>query len=181
MLFRSSTIPIVLLLLRLYHDETSRFIDHAYSRTVSRGRMLSTYLVVGVLWSIVNQFIIGAVMWQVGKNALPPGETFTTVVGAALIYLPAIWWIVGIVVVLLGWLPRAIQAVWLYFAFCFIVMYMGDLLKMPYAFKQLSVFNVLPHVPVDNMAWGVTLVVSIVALALGLIGYVGYRRRDLAT
>ncbi|MBM7699451.1 ABC transporter permease [Kurthia huakuii] len=176
-----STIPIILLLLRLYHDETSHFIDHAYSRTVSRGRMLSTYLVVGVLWSIVNQFIIGTVMWQVGKNALPPEETFATVVGAALIYLPAIWSIVGMVVVLLGWLPRAIQAVWLYFAFCFLVMYMGDLLKMPHALKQLSVFNVLPHVPVDSMTWGVTFVVSVVALALALIGYVGYRRRDLAT
>lgn len=176
-----STIPLILLLLRLYHDETSHFIDHAYSRTVSRGRMLGTYLGVAVVWSIMNQLIIGFVMWQVGKDALPKGETLTTIVGASFIYLPAIWCIVGLVVLFIGWVPRAVQVVWLYFAFCFIVMYIGDLLKLPRIVKQLSVFYALPHVPVEKVAWDVTLVVGFLALAFVVIGYIGYRRRDLAT
>lgn len=176
-----STVSIILLLLRLYHDEKAHFIDHAYSRVVSRGRLLGTYVVVGVIWSVINQVVIGSVIWQVGKNALPKGETAATLIGASVIYLPAIWFIAGLVVLLLGWLPRAIQAVWLYVAFCFMIMYMGDLLKMPHFVKQLSVFDVLPHMPVVHMTWGVPILISALAVILMGVGYIGYRRRDLMT
>lgn len=176
-----STIPIILILLRLYHDETAHFIDHAYSRAVSRRRLLTSYIFVASIWSVINQVIIGSVMWQVGQVAMPKGETAATVIGASLIYLPAIWCVAGLVVMLLGWLPRAIHLAWLYVAFCFIIMYMGDLLKMPHLLKQLSVFETLPHMPVEQMTWHVPLILCVLAVIFVGIGYIGYRRRDLVT
>ena len=100
-------------------------------------------------------------------------------VGAALVSLPAVLFLIGVALVLFGWLPRATVAAWGVFAVIVAVGIFGPLLDLPQWLLDLSPFEALPAAPAEDMTWTPVAVVSAIALALMAAGAAGFRRRDL--
>jgi ABC-2 type transport system permease protein len=78
-----------------------------------------------------------------------------------------------------GWLPRLAVACWAVLAVCFVVGYLGGLVRFPDWFENLSPFTHVPAVPVEAVAaQPLVNLVLVVALATAL-AVVGFRRRDI--
>nr|BFE73570.1 hypothetical protein GCM10020092_068710 [Actinoplanes digitatis] len=98
----------------------------------------------------------------------------------ALAYLPAVWLIVAVVVLVLGWLPRASAALaWVAVGYCAVIALFADSFDLPGWSRRASPFAHTPQVPLDNLGVAPLLVIGLVAASLVAVGYAGLRRRDL--
>lgn len=117
---------------------------------------------------------------------LAVGQAFATGAGdavrafaAQLAYLPAVLTMVGLVMLIDGWLPRWTWVGWVLLAFAFVIGWLGGLLDPPQWVVDLSPFSHTPRVPVESAAGWPLPALSVVALALLVVALVGFRRRDV--
>jgi ABC-2 type transport system permease protein len=80
---------------------------------------------------------------------------------------------------LFGWLPRFTVAVWGLLLAFIVVGEFGSLWKLPEWVMDLSPLRHAPTLPVTSGGVLPVVVLTVVALALSVLGYVGWRRRDL--
>lgn len=105
---------------------------------------------------------------QVGRLALAPVSA-----GAGVLVL------IGLAVLLVGVVPRWAGLAWLGLGFCVVVMFFGDLLKLPDWLVDISPFTHLALLPADTFDAAPYAVVLLLGAALLVLGVVGLRRRDL--
>jgi ABC-2 type transport system permease protein len=103
-----------------------------------------------------------------------------TAFSAQLAYLPAVLTLVGLVVLLDGWLPRWTWLGWAVLAFALVIGWLGGLLDPPQWVTDLSPFSHVPRVPVEDVSGVALAVLTLVAAGLVAVGLVGFRRRDVA-
>ena len=86
---------------------------------------------------------------------------------------------ISLAVFLLGVAPKAVGLVWFYLAYCFIVVYFGGLLDFPQWAKNLSVFELVPQIPLDDLTFKPLVMLTLGSLIITCLGFLGYNRRDI--
>lgn len=101
--------------------------------------------------------------------------------GATLAYAPAVLVLVSLTVLGHAIAPRAASLGWVALLACVVVMLFADLWQLPQAVRDLSPFEVLATVPVEQVA--IAPLVTLSAMAVGIVGLAVWRfeGRDLAT
>jgi ABC-2 type transport system permease protein len=99
----------------------------------------------------------------------------------ALLYLPALFVVVGAAIVLFGLRPRWTAGGWFVLAACFVIAMFGPLLDLPQWAFDLSPVQHVPPAPASAIR--ALPLVMLGALGVALIGggFAAFRRRDLAT
>ncbi|HLR61541.1 MAG TPA: ABC transporter permease [Lentibacillus sp.] len=174
-----STVPAVMAVLHVKGEESKHRLENIYSRTVSRLYLLSNYLVLAIVVSVMMQALVALGLWSAGLGVMDEPLAFSTIFSAAFVYLPAIWVITGLAVMLIGLLPKATALIWLYVFYGFVTVYIGGLLELPDWVLNLSVFEHVPQLPAADMEPENIFWMTGVAIVLLVIGYIGYRRRDM--
>ena len=165
--------------LRLRSEETGGRAEPLLATALGRTRWVTTYVAVALAGSLALMLAaglgigltygvaIGDVVGQVGS-----------LVGAAVAFVPALWVLVGVTLVLFGFAPRATAAAWAALAACFVIGLFAELFNLPGWVVDLSPFQHVPAMPSQGFA--LAPVVALTAVALGLIaaGVLGFRRRD---
>jgi len=118
-------------------------------------------------------------LWSTSTAVLDETITLGKMLKSVLVYLPAIWIMISIGVFLIGFFPRAASAVWLYVVFCFVVVYLGDLLKFPEWLMNISSFTHVPRLFVEEGGVPALAVMTVLSVIITLCGFIGYRRRDI--
>lgn len=174
-----STIPPLLAVLKLVGEERQNRVEHLLSRALSRSKLMISYIVIALITSFIMQFLSILGLWGAGSAVMDEAITFGSFFNAAMVYLPAMWMMIGIATVLIGWVPRLTSFVWIYLVFSFFVVYLGGLLKLPDWLIALSPYDHIPQLPVDDI--NLLRLIGLVGIALILIvvGLVGYRKRDI--
>ncbi|WP_088006676.1 ABC transporter permease [Indiicoccus explosivorum] len=175
-----STIPVLITFLKLKGEEKKGRTSHVLTRSVPRGRLLLGYLLLSLLVSLGVQLLTVTGLWAVGNAVLEGAFSFTILFKASVIYLPAMWVMLGLAVLLLGWLPRRTGLAYFYLAYSFFVVYLGGMLQLPDWLAGLSPFDYVPRLPVEEYEAGSMTLLTFAALALTVTGMYGYRRRDIA-
>lgn len=174
------SIPTVIVVLKLKGEEHKNRTEHFYSRTISRNRVLGSYTLLAVVESIILQLLVVLGLWGAGVTVMDDTLALGTVIGTAIVYLPAMWLIIGMTVVFVGVIPKLSSVVWLYVSFCFIVIYLGALLEFPKWLKDISVFEHIPQFPAEDMTWFSIVVIMIITITLIVVGFIGYNKRDIS-
>ncbi len=108
-----------------------------------------------------------------------PGQTVRLTL-AALGQLPAVWVMAALVLVIFGWLPRAVPAAWGLLVAFIVLGEFGALWDLPSWVLDLSPFAHSPTLPGQDVAWGSIVGLLAVAAFLTVLGLAGWRRRDLS-
>ncbi|MEE3851747.1 hypothetical protein VZC37_15500 [Gordonia sp. LSe1-13] len=99
---------------------------------------------------------------------------------ASLAQLPAACFFIGLTVGVIGVAPRLAWLPWVILAWSGVVTILGPSMNLGPEIMNLSVFHHVPHLPgVDVHALPPTLLAG-TGLILGVVGVVGFARRDLA-
>ncbi|MBP1968341.1 ABC-2 type transport system permease protein [Virgibacillus natechei] len=174
-----ATVPPIMAMNKLYGEEKKNRIEHLLGRAVSRTRLMGSYVVI----SIVNGFIMLSLtaigLWAAGAAVMEDGFAFGTIYGAALVYYPAMLVMIGLAVLLIGFLPRLASLIWLYVFYSFIVLYLGGLFQFPDWVGQLSPYGHISQLPVEEMEWVPVVILTVTAVVLLVVGFIGYRKRDM--
>src|SRR5690606_37387945 len=131
----------------------------------------------------VNGFVMISVsalgLWSAATAVMEEGLEFGIVFSAALVFYPAMLVMIGIAMFLNGFLPRLTQLVWVYFIYTFFVLYLGNLMQFPDWVGKLTPFGCIPQVPIEDPTFMPLFILSVIALGLMTISFVGFRNRDM--
>lgn len=100
-------------------------------------------------------------------------------VGAHLVFAPAILVVLAVAALLFGVVPGAVGATWAVFGFSMIIGFFGPIMNLPQWVVDLSPFTHVAALPLEELAWMPLFGLTLVAAALLAIGGYGFRTRDL--
>jgi ABC-2 type transport system permease protein len=166
--------------LRARAEETSGRAEPILATTTSRTAWLGSHLTVALAGS--GLVLLAAGLGEglaYGLTVGEPGQAFR-MAGVALVHLPAVWVVVAVAVLGIGWAARAAAiAGWAALGYCAVVELFADSFDLPGWAQRASPFVHLPEAPLETVTAPPLLIVTAVAAALVLAGLAGFRRRDV--
>ena len=140
-------------------------------------------------WSHIMFGILGPVLMLTAAG-FASGATYGAIVGdiggsapavleAALIQVPAVWFVVGVAVALYGLIPRAASLSWAVLVSSLLLGQLGQILQFPQWTLNLSPFSHIPRLPSADMEIAPLVVLTAIAVAFTAVGLAGFHRRDM--
>ncbi|MEU4775445.1 anibiotic ABC transporter [Micromonospora sp. NPDC023644] len=172
---------VVQALLRTRGDETDGVLEAVLATAVGRTRWLATQVVAAALGALAL-VLLGGLTTGLGYG-LVAGDPLGRAVelgGAALVRMPALLVVVGVVTALFGLLPRwSVALSWAALIAFLLLGQLGAVLDLPQAVLNLSPYTHVPSAPAVDPAALPLVVLTAVAAALLAAGTAGFRRRDV--
>ncbi|MEU6781920.1 hypothetical protein ABZ912_22175 [Nonomuraea angiospora] len=170
----------VLSVIRLRAEEVRGRIAPVLAGPTGRSTWYWSSLLVTALAVVVLPVVYGAAL-GVGA-ALSTGEPGLVgeVTWASLVRAPEVLVLLAVPAALLGLAPRAVNAAWAVLVYSGFMQVLGSYMNLPGWLVNTSVLSHLPWHPLGSFAPVATVVLTVLAAALAILGLYGLRRRDLA-
>ena len=166
--------------LRLRAEETSGRAEPILATATSRLTWLAGHLSVALAGTAVALLAIGVGEGVAYALTVSDFGQVPRLIGVALTYVPAVWLIVAVAVLAVGWFPRyAAVVAWVAVAYCAVVALFAGSFDLPGWTQRASPFAHTPQVPLDALTITPLVVLSVTALAMVAAGCTGLRHRDV--
>ena len=165
--------------MRLRAEETSGRLESLLATGLSRGRWLLGSLVATLGGTLLLLAVAGLGLGLTYGAVIHDSTQPLRMAGLTLVYAPAALVPAAVAVLLVGWLPRASAIAWAALAYCFVLGWLGGLIRPPRWAEVVSPFWHTPDVPAGPVTLVAPVVIALVAVALVVVGLVGFRRRDV--
>lgn len=165
-------------MLRAVAEESTFRAELLLATPVSRTAWVGSHLVVAVLGSVIVLGLTGLGTAVTYGIIVQDFSSLPRLVGAELTYLPAVWILTGVALLLYGLVPKAALAAWGAYAVVLISGILGDVLNLPEWLRGLSPFERTPALPANNFEFLPVAVITAVAVVLMAAGLASFRRRD---
>ncbi|OYD71025.1 ABC transporter permease [Rhodococcus sp. OK302] len=166
--------------LRLHSEETAQRVEPVTAGSIGRIRWASSHIVFALLGPAIALLVAGVaagVTYGVANGDV--GGTLPSILGAALVQLPAVWVLTGVTVFLFGVIPRFTPVAWgVFVAFLFIFL-VGSIAQLPQLVLDLEPFTHAPKLPGAPFEATPLVWLTLIAAALIATGLAAFRRRDL--
>ena len=173
--------PVFILIFKALREEKEGRTEPILSGAISRPHYLSGFIMLAFAASLLMPFVISLGYWFVSSLMLDDPLKFDTTIESMMVYVPAIWTMLGLGIFIIGVFPKAAMLCWAYFTYIFIVGFFGELLNIPTWAMNLSPFEFIPQLPLEEVNIATLLILTAAALALTVLGLIFYRRRDCFT
>jgi ABC-2 type transport system permease protein len=173
-----SAIPAVMAVLRLRSEEKRGRLEQIYGKAVSKPSNMAAYASLSFLLTLVLQLLTACGLWLAARSVMDDPPSFSAIVGAALVHVPAILTFVALSVFLIGVAPKFANLVWAFLVYTFIVIYMSDLVDLPRRMSEFTPTGLTPALPAEDFEIAPILLLSGIAVVLTVIGLYAYGRRD---
>lgn len=170
----------ILATLKLHSQETKKYSELLLTTSVTRTQWSLSNLIFGVLAPAIVLIIFALSMglsYDLITNNL--SDITIRIIGASLVYLPAIWIFTGISMILFGLLPRLASLSWAALAVIVIIDLMGQIFDISQWILNISPFTHVPQLLAGDTIETSFILLPVVALLLIIIGVLGYQRRDI--
>ncbi|WNM27442.1 ABC transporter permease [Demequina capsici] len=165
---------------QLRADEASGIIEPQLAGAVSRTRWALQRLAIPLVGAALLLLVGGWLMGAGYGSTIGDSSQGVRLAGATVAYLPAVLVIVGIAVMLFGYLPRlAVALSWALVGALWMVMIIGDALHLPAWALNLMPFSATPALPAEPMTWTPLVVMTMVGVGLVWAGLARFVRRDI--
>lgn len=176
-------VPSLMTMLKLRSEEQCGRTEHILSHPVSRLTYMAGYAIMAFITSVLMQCAIALGIYFVASATLqdPGALTLGYLLNATCVYLPAVWIMLGITILLIGLLPRISGMIWGYFAFTCFVTFIGRIPDiLPDWITKLTPLGYIPNLPADSIHYPTLIIMTLISILLTGIGFIFYRKRDLS-
>ncbi|MEO7586617.1 MAG: hypothetical protein ABIS84_01165 [Arachnia sp.] len=163
---------------RLNAEETAGHAEVVLATATPRTTLAGSHLGVGGGLAVALTLLVGALL-SLTASSDGSWTAFGHGAAAAAALLPGTVLVVGLAMLVIGWVPRAFPVVWAVIGWSIFASWVGALLQFPDWLLQLQPWGHLPKLPTENLTWPAIVVESLLGLGLLVAGLVGYRRRDI--
>ncbi|WP_084101762.1 ABC transporter permease [Demequina sp. NBRC 110051] len=174
-----AAIPSVQVMLRVRSEEMEDRVEPIMATATARPRYYAANVVLALLLPILYMGLAGVVIAALASGAelgVDVGEVWLQ----AFMMVPAIWTIVAVSVLIVGARPKVAVAAWAGVAATFVITLLGPSFKFPDWALGISPLWHAPNVIVADTDWTGLGWVTLFTLGFALVGFAGFRRRDLA-
>jgi ABC-2 type transport system permease protein len=166
--------------LRMRGEETANRLEPILATSVGRLRWAGSHLVFALLGTAVIVLVTGVMLGlSNGMRAHDAGGSVGRMLGAALVQLPAIWVVVGVTVVLFGFVPKFSAAGWGVAGLALLIGLFGPVVNAPQAVLDVSPFSHTPKLPGQVVTATPLIWLGLLALVAVGAGLGAFRRRDI--
>lgn len=175
-----AAVPGVQTMLKVRSEELADRVEPVLARPISRWRYLAPNAILALCAPALYLLLAGAlVAWRVDSADL--SLDFADVALQSAVTVPAVWTVVALAVAVTGALPRLGVIAWVGVLASFSITILGPLFDLPEAVLAISPFWHVPDVNLPDPQWSGLATISLITATFLAIGFVGFRRRDLAT
>lgn len=169
----------VQVVMRLYSEEQENRADPLLGGATTRWAHLASHAVIAFGSTALGMLVAGSVM---GWVADATGDTigFADVVGQAVATIPAVWVLVGLALAVVGAEPSRRLAGWMGVVATFALTLLGPMMNLDEWVLDISPLWHVPNIQAADPQWGGLVGLGLVAVAFTAVGFLGYRRRDIA-
>lgn len=169
----------VQIVLRLHFEESQQRVSPLLAGSLRRQTLLASTVVVALAGTALGLLAAGLGLGLVAasKNAQ---IAVTDVVAQAAATIPAVWVLVCLAVAALGAAPSRILVAWAGVVATFALTLLGPTFKLPEWALDVSPLRHVADVTAVSPQWSGAFALGAIALAFLAVGFVGYRRRDIA-
>ena len=172
-------IPALQFVLRARSQEREGFAEAVLARAASRQEQLRGYFVLGLVAAVLMPLFTTIGMWVGSYPVMETPIALGVYLKAGLVYVPAIWCMVGLAMVLIAYLPCYTSAAWVYLGYAGLITYIGAMMRFPAWTAKLSPFGHIPQLPLQEFKPVGVIVLTVLAVVMSVAGFIGYRRRDM--
>ncbi|MFV0632543.1 ABC transporter permease [Demequina sp.] len=174
-----AAIPSVQVMLRVRSEEMEDRLEPVLATAVARPRYYAANVALSLALPVAYLAIAGLVVATLTSGS-DLGVDFGDVWFQAMTIVPATWTIVAVSVLVVGARPRVAVAAWAGVAASFILTLLGPSFKLPDWALGISPVWHVPDILLPDPDWTGLWWVSLFTLGFVLLGFAGFRRRDLA-
>ena len=177
-----SIVPALNAAMRPRIEEREGRAEHIIARVVPRWKYLCGFVSLAFAASVLLQFAVASGLYLVTDSLLEVNPfAFGELMKAYFSFLPAIWVMIGFVVLIVGLFPKATGAVWGFYGFVAFTSFIGRVLGMPEWLNSLSPLHHVPRLPLEAFATAPLIMLTAIAAVLTTVGFFFYNRRDTLT
>jgi len=166
--------------LKLQSQESNKYSEMVLTSSVSRSQWAVSNLVFAVLAPALVLIIFALSMGlSYGLITNNLSDVTIRILGAALMYLPAIWLFTGISMALFGLIPRLASLSWVALALIVVIDLLGELFDLNQWILDISPFTHVPQLLAGDTIEMPLILLFVVAVLLILMGVWAYQRRDI--
>jgi len=176
-----AAIPVLMFILKAKAEEKTARAELIFATPISKTIYLLGFVVIAFMSAILTQVAQAVGLFSMAGSALenPADLPLSFLMQSVLVYVPAIWIMGGITVLLIGLFPRRTGLVWAYYGFTFFAMMYGRMLPDIAWIANLTPLGWVPQLPMDEISWPVLAVKVVLGIILAGVGIIFYRRRDI--
>jgi len=173
-------IPVLIASLKLRSEEKDGRIEHVLSRSVSRVRYFGGYTFLAFAVSVAATFASALGLYASAVSVMDTPISFSFCFNATMIYLPALWVIIGLAVLLVGLIPRATFICWAMMGYSLFTLFFGRMIpSLSGWIGKTTPFGYIPLLPRDSVNWLALGALTLIAACLTAIGLFAYKKRDM--
>ncbi len=175
-----SILPIVIVN-KLFSEERRSRLSQLYATKVTRSQFYWTSIGLAVLAGLAGIFLAAGSLGGTASAAMEDNVTMEVVdfFAAGFNFLPSVFFFIGLAALALGWAPRLGKVVYVYLGYSFAINYFGNILDLPEWFSKTAIQSWQSRMPLEDFNAPSFLTIIVISIALMIIGYLGYHRRDL--
>lgn len=175
-----SAVPGVQVMLKVRSEEMEDRVEPLMAGSVRRSSYFAHHAVLALLTSTVCLLIAGLLVATLAAGA-DIGVEFSDAFLQAIVIVPAVWTVVGVAVAVIGARPHIELAAWVGVVASFALTILGPTFKLWDWVLAISPFWHVPNVTDSNADWSGLGWITLVTGLFVVIGFAGFRRRDLAS
>jgi ABC-2 type transport system permease protein len=165
--------------LRLRGEETAGRAEPVLATPTSRTGFAASHLAIAFGGTLAVMVVLGLTFGVADAAVTGDAGAIGQSVVAALLFVPAVWLLVGLTTALIGCVPRATPLAWAALGVCFVIGMFGQLLDLASWVQDVSPFQHVPRYPAASIE-----LLPLVALLAGTVlltalGLLGWQRRDV--
>jgi len=170
----------ITVILRVRSEETELRAEQVLATATTRTGLLASHAVHAIASPFVLMTVAGASAGAAYGLSVHNASQIGRLTASAMASVPAMLLVVGFCVALLGLLPQNTAVIWGGLGYFVLIGQIGPLLKLPSWVLRTSPFGNVPSVPGAHVAATPLVVMSVLAIALLGVGFMGFRHRDIA-
>lgn len=175
-----AAIPGIQTVLKVRSEETEDRVEPLLAGAITRPRYYASNVVLALVASAVYVLLAGTIIAVLASQAdvgLNLGDSILQSVAT----IPAVWTVVALSTAVVGARPVFLLAAWVGVVVSFALTLLGPMFNLWDWILGISPFWHIPNVTLGGADWSGLGWISLFTLFFLLVGFVGFRRRDLAS
>ncbi|WP_400245670.1 ABC transporter permease [Niallia sp. JL1B1071] len=166
---------------KLFAEESRLHLSQLHATKVTRGQLYWTSVGLAIFAGFIGTLLAAGGLGGTAISAMGESTTmdFGDFLAAGLNLFPSVLFITGLAALALGWAPKLGKVVYAYLGYSFILNYFGGILDLSDGFSKTAIQSWFPQMPMEDFEAPIFITITVISIALLIIGYVGYKRRDM--
>lgn len=171
----------VVIVNKLFAVENRLYISQIHATKVTRGQLYWTNVGLAIFAGLLGVLLSAVGLGGTALSVMSNGATIEMMdfLAAGFNFLPSVLFFIALAALVLGWAPKLGKLIYVYLVYSFILDYFSGILDLSDWVINTAILSWIPKMPMEDFDATKFIAITVISMAMMIIGSVGYKRRDM--